>query len=88
MPAGKGLGKLAVYELKLGLNVFIFSGLSPLGKAKLDLENTNNFNLKESSMNTTQPQVTKMKKFVIREVETLKTTAAAAYSCWLCNSCW
>jgi hypothetical protein len=36
----------------------------------------------------TQP-ATKMKKFAIREVETLKTTAAAAYFCYICGvSCW
>ncbi|MFN6540003.1 hypothetical protein [Desmonostoc muscorum] len=29
-----------------------------------------------------------MKKFVIREVETLRTTRAAAYVCWICSSCW
>ncbi|BAY73961.1 hypothetical protein NIES25_03690 [Nostoc linckia NIES-25] len=29
-----------------------------------------------------------LKKFAIREVETLKTTAAAAYVCWICSSCW
>lgn len=33
-------------------------------------------------------QLTKLKKFAIREVEQLKTTAAAAYVCWICSNCW
>lgn len=38
-------------------------------------------------MNTAQlkPRLTKLKKFAVREVEELRTTAAAVYPCWLCG---
>ncbi|WP_445633408.1 hypothetical protein NSTC745_05065 [Nostoc sp. DSM 114161] len=38
------------------------------------------------TVQASQPKT--LKKFAIREVESLKTTAAAAYVCWICSSCW
>jgi hypothetical protein len=47
------------------------------------------FNYWSRHMKTEQKtQPAKLKKFAIREVEELKTTAAAAYVCWICSNCW
>jgi hypothetical protein len=63
----------------------LFSIYKPKGRKYLPKQTLK----EETTMKTVEAiQPKTMKKFVIREVETLRTTRAAAYVCWICSSCW